>query len=368
MGVHRGTKSYTIVIGERGQASLSRGKGCIEIAKEKALPRSFVYFVDAKTGEKKCMPKKMPGFGFSRPLLVECLETIASESPLITIKRGYGVSHVQTLENGGLEVTLDDVSNTTLSATHVIGADGKWSSVRNSYQSLSEQGEIEECKSFGVHMMAKIPEGWKNDGAYVIRPSPECKFYVIAAPLATGELSISMVCHKDTLERYSFLEPPKYENGKVNNWEGEYSALPSTEANKSLLSKQLADLFEKELPAFYKMIGADAFDTARINRYVSWFHVKGDVEDVSYSTSDGKVTLIGDAAHAITPSMGEGCNTAMESATKLIDSVVAEMQTLKTSQCTSEILSKAFINYGKSRPKDTIPIQQKSAAASNTMR
>jgi 2-polyprenyl-6-methoxyphenol hydroxylase-like FAD-dependent oxidoreductase len=366
MGVHRGTKSFSIVIGERGQASLSRGKGCIEIAKEKALPRSFIYFVDAKTGEKKCIPKKMPGLGFSRPLLVECLETIASESPLITIKRGNGVSHVQTLENGGLEVTLDDVSNTTLSATHVIGADGKWSSVRNSYQSLSEQGEIEECKSFGVHMMAKIPEGWKNDGTYVIRPSPECKFYVVAAPLPTGELSISMVCYKDTLERYSFLEPPKYENGKT--WEGEYSALPSTEASNRLLSEQLADLFEKELPAFYKMIGSDAFNTARVNRYVSWFHIKGDVEDVSYSTSNGKVTLIGDAAHAITPSLGEGCNTAMESATKLIDSVVAEMKRLKTSQCTSEILSKAFINYGTSRPKDTIPIQQKSAAASNTMR
>jgi 2-polyprenyl-6-methoxyphenol hydroxylase-like FAD-dependent oxidoreductase len=215
-------------------------------------------------------------------------------------------------------------------------------------------------------MMAKIPEGWKNDGTYVIRPSPECKFYVVAAPLPTGELSISMVCYKDTLERYSFLEPPKYENWKT--WEGEYSALPSTEASNRLLSEQLADLFEKELPAFYKMIGSDAFNTARVNRYVSWFHIKGDVEDVSYSTSNGKVTLIGDAAHAITPSLGEGCNTAMESATKLIDSVVAEMKRLKTSQCTSEILSKAFINYGTSRPKDTIPIQQKSAAASNTMR
>eukprot|EP00521_Asterionellopsis_glacialis_P008798 CAMPEP_0195285140 /NCGR_PEP_ID=MMETSP0707-20130614/3086_1 /TAXON_ID=33640 /ORGANISM="Asterionellopsis glacialis, Strain CCMP134" /LENGTH=411 /DNA_ID=CAMNT_0040344593 /DNA_START=154 /DNA_END=1389 /DNA_ORIENTATION=+ len=365
------TKSYTMVISEKGQSSLERGN-CLELAKEIALPRKFVYFVDGNSGAKKGMPKKSPGLGFSRPLLVECLEKVASKSPNITIQRGAGVSKVITnVDTGDVEVHLDN--DTVLSASHVVGADGKWSKVRASYPSLSSQGNIERCRSFGIHMMAKLPEDWANDGTYVIRPSPECKFYIIASPIHTGELSISMVCYHETVERYPFLAPPKDDMDSTKygkgGWEDEYSALPQNESDSSdegTLAQNLADLFEKEIPAFADAIGKESFKTARVNRCVSWLHMEAD--DVTYTAENGRVTLIGDAAHAVTPSMGEGCNTAMESAVKLVDEVKTTMKENETLECTKEILSKAFVNYGKSRPGEVIPIQEKSAAASNTMR
>jgi hypothetical protein len=34
-------------------------------------------------------------------------------------------------------------------------------------------------------------------------------------------------------------------------------------------------------------------------------------------------------------------------------------------ECTNGLFSEAFVNYGKWRPKEVIPIQEKSAAASN---
>mmetsp|Transcript_16113 Transcript_16113/g.22471 ORF Transcript_16113/g.22471 Transcript_16113/m.22471 type:complete len:360 (-) Transcript_16113:88-1167(-) len=359
-----------MVLGEKGQSSLERGN-CLKLAKELALPRKFVYFVDGKSGAKKSMPKKSPGLGFSRPLLVECLETVASKSPHITIQRGAGVSKVITnADTGDVEVHLDD--DTVLSASHVVGADGKWSKVRASYPSLSSQGNIERCRSFGVHMMAKVPEDWAIDGTYIIRPPPECKFYIIASPIHTGDLSISIVCNNETVERYPFLAPPKDDMDSTQygkgGWEDEYSALPQneSESNESTLAQNLADLFEREIPAFADAIGKDSFKTARVNRCVSWLHMEAD--NVTYTAENGRVTLIGDAAHAVTPSMGEGCNTAMESAVKLVDEVKMKMKENETLQCTKEILSEAFINYGKSRPTEVIPIQEQSAAASNTMR
>ena len=79
------------------------------------------------------------------------------------------------------------------------------------------------------------------------------------------------------------------------------------------------------------------------------------------------VALIGDAAHAMTASMGEGCNTALESAVKLAEAVSTVMQEkgegkTESSFCTSATLSKAFVRYGATRPKEVVPIQEMSAA------
>ena len=96
-------------------------------------------------------------------------------------------------------------------------------------------------------------------------------------------------------------------------------------------------------------------------------------DDISYnpihSTQDGRVVLLGDAAHAMTPSTGEGCNTALESAVKLADCIQQQKQNddNDVDSCgyiTREALSKAFHQYGASRPKETYPIQKASAMAS----
>jgi 2-polyprenyl-6-methoxyphenol hydroxylase-like FAD-dependent oxidoreductase len=126
-----GSRSYTIVLNDKGKDSLARG-GCLESATEVCSVRHYIYLADGKNGDQKAIPKQSPGLGFSRPLLVECLEKIVHELPNVTIRRGTGVSRIITdSDNSGLEVQLED--DTLISATHVIGADGKWSKVRQSF-------------------------------------------------------------------------------------------------------------------------------------------------------------------------------------------------------------------------------------------
>jgi kynurenine 3-monooxygenase len=349
------TKSYSMVIGARGQAALKKA-GAMESARNKGMARRCNIFYDTNGNSKVISKEYEDSLGFSRPLLAECLEEITSHQPTVTIRRGFGVTGVARANDGMLEVALDDGS--CVRATHVIGADGKWSVVRASFPELDSQATIRTEPSFGVHMMApSVPAGWRTDGTNVIKPSEECMFYIIAAPIPTGELSISMVCYDETLERYPWLAPPGdmtlYGNG---GWEDEYSAMPKTAGSNVDLAEKLANLFETELPFFLAAVGRETLETARINRRTSWLEMTSKKEGVSYATGDGLVALIGDAAHAVTPTMGEGCNMAMESAVALIDSLSATP--------TVDDMTAAFIGYGTSRPKDTQPIQQRSAESS----
>ena len=314
------------------------------------------------------MPKQTTGLGFTRPLLVQCLEKVAIECPRVTLKKGSGVSHVTTTNNG-CEVALEDGS--ILAASHVVGADGKWSSVRESFPELSSQFTMETCPSFGVHMgMSNIPEEFKTDGTYVIKPSsPESKFYIIASPRPESEegMSISLVCYDETLIKYPWLVPPadlKTAESRRGSWEYEYSALPASLRSEGSLVDNLKKLFEEEFPMFYRAIKDDEeiFQTVRIIRRVTWLEMNA--EEGSYSTKDGKVTLIGDSAHSMTPSLGEGCNAALESAVKLVNSIKTEMERKGEGICSKKTMTDAFTLYGRSRPAETRQVQETSAARS----
>ena len=365
------SKSYTIVLGDTGKSTLDKG-GCLDSALQTGIERKFVYFFDGKTGDMKAIPKKSSGIGFTRPLLVECLEAQASTKPNVTLTKGVGVDKVTTTTNnnddgpGLLCVHMED--GTTLSATHVIGADGKWSKVRQSFPKLDSQATIVTCPSFGIHIdCPTVPSGWATNGTYIVKPADECKFYVIASPRPTGGLSISIVCYDETVEKYPWIAPPEdmtvEEYGK-GGWEDEYSAMPGTMKVDETLSTRLETLFREELPALHEVLDKESFQSARVNRRVSWLKMTPSEEGkkVSFSTEDGRVTLVGDAAHAMTPSMGEGCNTAMESAVKLVECVSAIMKEKGETQCSVSTLSEAFIQYGLERPADTMPVQEMSAA------
>ena len=120
----------------------------------------------------------------------------------------------------------------------------------------------------------------------------------------------------------------------------------------------MEDLFKDTVPYFYDILDKDTFSTARINRRVTW------LENSTYSTDDGRIALIGDSAHAMTPSMGEGANTAMESAVKLVDFISSVMKQKRESSCSIDTLNEGFIQYGLERPKEVIPTVQASAARS----
>jgi len=282
------------------------------------------------------------------------------------MKRGVGVSSV-TKQTGdlGLKAHLED--GTTIDATHAIGADGKWSKISASFPTLSSQSKMVTCPSFGVLMNSPTtPKTFETDRTYVINPPKECMFYIIASPLPTGGYSISIVCYDETLKKYPWLTPPADmkpgEYGK-GGWEDEFSAMPKTMTSAKDLSQQLEDMFKKEVPEFYKLLDTETFRSVRINRRTTWLQyspVNG--KEISYSTEDGLVALVGDAAHAMTPSMGEGCNCALESAVKLVDGVSAAMKDKGESTCSISALSEGFVRYGLSRPAEVIPIQEASAA------
>ena len=347
------SKSYTLVLGDKGKSSLERG-GCLQSATAAGIERKFVYFFDGKTGNMKTIPKSSSGLGFTRPLLVECLEKEAFKCPEVTLMRGVGVSSVSRKDEGVL-VHLED--GTSLSATHIIGADGKWSKVRQSIPSLNSRAKMITSPSWGVGAISStLPKGFKTDGTYVINPPKECMFYIIASPLPSEGMSISMVCYDETLEKYPWLAPA--DSMKLGGWEDEYSALPEGMKSKSELSQHLEDLFKDTVPYFYDILDKDTFSTARINRRVTW------LENSTYSTDDGRIALIGDSAHAMTPSMGEGANTAMESAVKLVDFISSVMKQKRESSCSIDTLNEGFIQYGLERPKEVIPTVQASAARS----
>jgi len=374
------TKSYTIVLGDNGKSSLERGK-CLAAATAIGSERKFVYFFDGTAGTMKKIPKKSIGLGLSRPTLVKCLEDIATNHPRITVRRGAGVSKVvrddlddDRVGDGGVNVHLED--GTVISASHAIGADGKWSKVRQSFSELESPASIKVEPSFGVNMrLSSFPDGWTGDGTYIVKPDDEYKFYIIISPMPShiGGMSVSIVCYDETVELYPWLAPPddmKPESYGKGGWEDEYSTMPDNEGDASNLSEQLGALFQEAVPAFYNAINVDDLKTARINRRVSWLDVAkvkdaaGDDEEITYTTGDGLVTLLGDAAHAMVPSMGEGCNTALQSAVKLADAILSEMKNDEMDSCTKEAISNAFLKYGASRHKEVAAIQTMSAARS----
>jgi len=368
-----GIRSYTIILNERGKNSLERG-GCLKAAMETGQERHFTVIFNPTTGETKGIPKSPPNLAFTRPLLVECIERIAIDLPNVTFRKGVGVFGVTQLGESGLRVELDDGS--IINATHVIGADGKWSNVRRSFPSFSST--MVTCPSSAVHMnMASIPKGWDSDGSYIIQPTnKKCKFYIIASPLPDDHgMSISMVYYDQTVEKYPWLEPPKsitpknYDEGWNESLRNarkdtiENTTMPRME--NSELSDHMKTLFKEEMPAFSALLDDEVYNTAVARQRATWLQMEGrDGKAITYSSVDGRVSLIGDAAHAMTASMGEGCNTALESAVKLVDSVVATMKENKETSCTTDTMSLAFMRYGASRPKECISLQELSASRS----
>ena len=367
------SKSYSMSINERGKAALAAGN-CLESVRKSGNEKTCNYFVDGSTGDVQTIPRKepTPGIGLSRPLLVECIENVAKDLKHVTLRRGAGVARVTEDDNNGkLTVHLEDGS-IIADVSHVIGADGKWSKVRQSFPSLNSQAKLVSCTGFGVLMCGdSAPEGWKMDGSYVIFPPkgedetiPQ-DFYIIGSPLMHGGMALAMVCSDGITARYPWLRP-EVEGG--GSWEDETSLEEdSVDSATNDLSTNLDKMLQETVPAFHAAIDKSFYKTARINRRATWLQMSPATEgnEVSYSTEKGNAALIGDAAHAMTASMGEGGNTAMESAVKLVDAVSCIMKEKGETTCSVDSLNLGFIKYGMSRPKDVQPIQEMSASRNN---
>ena len=122
-----------------------------------------------------------------------------------------------------------------------------------------------------------------------------------------------------------------------------------------------AAVLAQELPQYCAAVGgADpdgaAVRGAAVGRRVTWI----DLTSGRYDALGGRVALVGDAAHAMTPSLGEGCNTALESAAALVACVEAEPEGAPW----AERLCGGFGAYGAARPGQVREVVHKSAAVS----
>jgi hypothetical protein len=210
------------------------------------------------------------------------------------LKKGVGVSSVTNDEELGLLVHLEDGTN--ISATHVIGADGKWSNVRQSFPS-SFLNTMVTCPSSAVHMtMNYVPKIWKPNGMYMIKPTnDECKFYIIVSPLPDNcGLSISMIYYDETLDKYPWLAPP-IDTKPTKNYRGEdwidddsdpvMEGMMNNTDSSTKLANHLMQLFEKELPALYAVLDGDVYNNAVVKRRVTWLQMEAEEgKEVTYST------------------------------------------------------------------------------------
>mmetsp|Transcript_1582 Transcript_1582/g.1913 ORF Transcript_1582/g.1913 Transcript_1582/m.1913 type:complete len:486 (+) Transcript_1582:111-1568(+) len=432
------TRSYSIVLKEtRGiKALAAAGKGVVEAAKQHSLPRSAMIFLDGVTGAETILPKREEMMVFSRPGLVQFLEEELQKlsndntDDIVTIRKGVLVTSIKMNcddknndDNTVISIHFKDKDNEKeeiLTATHLIGADGKWSQVRQTFtddQFLDTSFSIRTEPSFGISIMCpSVPEGLRSDGTYILKPiHADCNFYIIGAPIATGECSVSIVCYDETVEKYPWMEPPSssQRGTTANTWANDATTNSNCEndddegdgdddddegndeggggfataTETTTLAEHLAQLLQDEAPYFYNAIGREVLNNARINRRVRWVeststsistaaknHCEGEEKNIiSYASSNGRIVLIGDSAHAVTPSLGDGCNLALESAVELLIHSLScptnknkeeDTNDVNHNVVTIEDLTEAFRRYGISRPPQVRPIQLRSAQSS----
>jgi len=206
-----------------------------------------------------------------------------------------------------------------------------------------------------------VPEGWEEtDGTFIIKDEA---FYILGSPLPedTG-FSFSMVCSEEkTAARYPWLLPCDRSEDYSDSWLGSSEEAAAAADGEGALAGRLSRLLEETMPAFHAAVrGEETTRSARINRRASWLKM---MEGDSYADVSGRVALIGDSAHAMTASIGEGCNCALESAAELVARVEALMRERGEGfgKCSHQTLRDGFSDYGRSRPKEVQPVQLRSA-------
>ena len=134
---------------------------------------------------------------------------------------------------------------------------------------------------------------------------------------------------------------------------------PTSASASEQMSAGLTDLLATEFPALVGHWPKDALANAVVQRRASWVDLTG---ADGYAAADGRMVLIGDAAHAMPPSQGEGANCALESAVALLASLPPS--TNDEHPPSIDELSTAFADYGRMRPAEVRPVQLRSVAAS----
>jgi len=397
------SRSYSISMKDNGRLALQNVPGVWEAITEAAMLRTGVHITLNNEGKQMKLPVVPAQYSIARPLLIQCLESFASDSERITIQRGVTVVGLSPTTNTSATVDEYDTDEqppqvvqvklsdgTTKSVTHVIGADGKWSAVRQSISVLADSFRVTTEPSWGLSLiLPKVPTGWDVNAYHVFKPTTDkLPMYVLGSILSTGKVSVSIVCYTQVLDRYPFVAPPADDddtNGTMKDWSLEYTYSTSPDTTNTVDGDDERDskihaMLHYEFPAFHQVLAEmGELDPIKINRNVSWLEniAAGATEEeggetkndgvVTYSAMNGRVALIGDAAHGMTPSTGNGCNCALESAAELvaaIKEIPASDGQVEQPVISVQSISNAFAYYGTKRPQEVIPKQLEAALSS----
>lgn len=276
-------RTFPIALQTRGLNAV-RGIPGLEAALTKQGVFSQGTLIHSQKGKPRQIKRQTPVLIIDRQRLTRVLleELLKSdENNLVTIKFDCNCVGINQTEQ---TVTIQPSQGDTFVANfdRLIGADGARSQVR---ETLAASGELHFEQEF-------IPDVYKS--LFVSRISPDQNLELAGNMLHTWNITqgirIVMAPQPDDWLQGTLIFPP--DNNPLEN-------LSTAEA--------ILDYFAENTPNLRPMMTLEDAEALRQRPVAKIVTVKCDRLNVG-----GRILLIGDAVHAVSPSMGQGCNAALQ--------------------------------------------------------
>ncbi len=323
-------RSINLAISARGIHALRRA-GLEERVMGAAL-RMYGRMIHPRSGEPHLHPySNDPTRGInsvSRSALNLALLEAAAAEPgveLLFERRCTGVDATR----GTAEFTIHDTATTeTFTADLVVGADGAFSAVRGSLQRTDRFDYSQAYLTHGYKEMHIPPVPHGAHAPFALMPSalhiwPRGASMMIALPNPDGSFTCTLFW--------------PWESNPLSPLEPSFATIRSAAEARAV--------FERDYPDALALMPTMSEDFER--------NAAGNMLTVRCSpwSASGRVTLIGDAAHAVVPFYGQGANASFEDCEALVDALDAHPS-----------IADALVAYEKARKENSDAIADMALA------